>query len=87
MNEFSLIRMDNKISNFLGEISYGIYMYHMLVVFSIILVLKKYMVHLSLFSSSILFYLIVTTGVLIVSHLSKKWIEDQFLKLKAKFNG
>lgn len=86
LNARSLIRLDNKVFKFLGDISYGVYMYHMLVVFAIILVLKKYLINMDILPASILYYSIVSMGVLLISYLSKRFIEDQFLKLKSKFN-
>jgi peptidoglycan/LPS O-acetylase OafA/YrhL len=86
VNDRSLLRLDNKISNLLGDISYGVYMYHMLVVFTLILVLKKYLAGLDIWSASILYYSVVSLGVLLISYLSKRYFEDQFLKLKSKFN-
>jgi peptidoglycan/LPS O-acetylase OafA/YrhL len=86
LNRKSIIKLDNKYLNFLGEISYGIYMYHMLVIFGIILMLKDEMNSLGYVWSTAVFYLLVTTGVILVSSLSKILFENYFLRLKSKFN-
>ena len=85
INKRSLITLDNNILNFLGKISYGIYMYHMLVIFGIILILKNQLPTMTNGTASILFYFILTTGVILVSFVSKRVFEDYFLSLKGKF--
>ena len=85
LNSKSIINLENRVLNFLGEISYGIYMYHMLIVFGIILVFKKHLAAMSGVTSSILFYFVLTIGVILISFISKKIFEDYFLKFKDKF--
>ncbi len=86
LNKKSLIKLDNKVLNFLGEISYGIYMYHMLIIFGIILLLKNQLVIMSALTSSILYYFLITFGVILVSYFSKILFENYFLGLKEKFS-
>ncbi|MGB1316101.1 MAG: hypothetical protein ACPG4Y_08770, partial [Chitinophagales bacterium] len=76
-----------KIFKFLGEISYGIYMYHMLIVFGIILLFKEQFLKLGNFTSTAIFYIILTLVVILVSYVSKVFFEDYFLKLKKKFRN
>jgi len=85
LNPKSIVRLDNKILNFLGNISYGIYMYHMLVIFGIVVFFKQYLLIMNSFPSSIIFYLLITTLVIIVSYLSKRFFEDYFLSFKKSF--
>ena len=85
LNPKSIVRLDNKILNFLGNISYGLYMYHMLVIFGIVVFLKQYLLITNSFHSSIIFYLLLTTLVIIVSYLSKRFFEDYFLSFKKSF--
>lgn len=66
----------------LGEISYGIYMYHMLVIFAVILIAKPLLIATSAAVSTSIFYATVIGGTLSVSWISKRLIEDKFLKLK-----
>ena len=82
--ENSIIKLRSKIFSFLGEISYGIYMFHMLAIFITIHFLKKYLVHMNPFTSHFLFYttvIIITIG---VASLSKYLFEDFFLNIKKK---
>lgn len=85
INKNAIIKFNHKILNSLGEISYGIYMYHMLIIFSIILVFKDTLKSLSFIQSTILFHSLIFIGTIIISYLSKKYFEDYFLSMKNKF--
>ena len=85
INKNAIIKFNHKILNSLGEISYGIYMYHMLIIFSIILVFKDTLMSLSFIESTILFHSLIFIGTIIISYLSKKYFEDYFLSMKNKF--
>jgi peptidoglycan/LPS O-acetylase OafA/YrhL len=87
INQKSILKLNNKAFDFLGNISYGIYMYHMIVVFGIILVFKNQLEAMNDFTGSILFYFSLTMLVIIISYLSKKLFEDYFLSLKTKFRA
>lgn len=66
--------------NWCGEISYGIYMYHLLVVTLIWGVLAP--LHLTPFLGTILFHVSALATTLLVAGLSKKYIENPILKWK-----
>lgn len=85
LNKKSLITLDNKMLNFLGEISYGIYMYHMLVIFAFIFILKDQLANMPAITATILFYSMITVGAILVSFVSKKLFEDYFMGFKNKF--
>ena len=85
VNKKSIVKLTAKVFNFLGDISYGIYMYHMLVVFGFILFFKKYLVSMSDLTSTVFFYAVITIGTIAISYLSKRYFEDYFLRLKSKF--
>jgi peptidoglycan/LPS O-acetylase OafA/YrhL len=85
INQNSFIKLNHKVYDFLGNISYGIYMYHMLVIFGIILFFKNHLANMTDSIATILFYLILTSGVIVISFISKRFFEDYFLKLKIKF--
>lgn len=85
INRKSILKLDNKVFNHLGEISYGIYMYHMIVIFAIILVLKNQLSALNNITATIVFYSILTTLVILISFISKRVFENYFLSLKSKF--
>ncbi|MHC5353685.1 acyltransferase family protein [Myroides sp. LJL115] len=70
--------------DFLGILSFGIYVYHPLIIF----LLQKSKVLLIIESELMRFvsvFVVVTLLSILVSHLSYKYIESSFLKLKDKF--
>ena len=81
INPNSIINLDNKILNYLGKVSYGIYMYHMIVVYAVSYIFVK------LYSSSIndtLFlatYAFLVVGMTIaISSFSFHFFEENFIK-------
>ena len=82
LNKNHIFNFNNSILNFLGNISYGIYMYHMLVIFLVVLLFSNFLNSISGIYSTLLFYFITTILILIVSYISKILFEDKFLKLK-----
>ncbi|SHG27027.1 acyltransferase family protein [Dysgonomonas macrotermitis] len=78
----NIIKLENKFFSYLGEISYGIYMYHITVISAVILLLKKLPVSFGFYPRNILFYVLVTVGTILVAHLSKKYFENYFLRMK-----
>jgi peptidoglycan/LPS O-acetylase OafA/YrhL len=78
------LNLDFKPSRFLGRISYGIYMYHWI----IILLVMKYLPY-TLFGSSLLYngvlYLCVVSFTILAAYISFISFEKYFLKIKEKY--
>ena len=85
INPRALFKLKNPILEKLGEISYGIYMYQMLVIFATVLFFKKMMLPMSPWVQTVFFYTVVSVGVLGISGLSKRYFEDYFLRFKRKY--
>ena len=85
INVNSIIRLESRVLNLLGEISYGIYMYHMIVIFSVILFFRDFLAGIDKISATFIFYFFVFSGTILVSYLSKRFFEDYFLNLKSKY--
>ncbi len=83
-NSRRLISLENKVFDYLGKISYGLYIYNPLIIFLVSLLLKNY---LSPYYSVniILIYSITILVVIGVSHLSYFYFEKRFLTIKDKF--
>ena len=79
--------VSNRFLNYLGEISYGIYMYHMIALNLIVFICLKIDVeHLFGFMGTVVFINISTIGLTILfSHLSFYYFEKAFINLKSKF--
>ncbi|MEJ5091025.1 acyltransferase family protein [Sphingobacterium faecium] len=69
-----------------GKISYGIYMYHMIVIFAVIHLGKKHLLPLDSKLSFLIFYSLVIAGTFLTAHISKKYFEDFFMKFRSKLN-
>ncbi len=80
----NLIRFESKFLSYLGEISYGIYMYHMFVIYAIMLILKSLLGQVAPVFSTFVFYAILFPLLVLVAHFSKKYFEDYFLRIKAR---
>ncbi len=71
----------------LGEISYGIYMYHMIIVFGSMHFLKKYLTQFNTPWNHIVYYTIVLASTILIAALSKHFFENYFLSLRNKFDN
>lgn len=70
--------LENKITNYLGSISYGLYMYH-----AVVLVIS---IKLGIYFNAVwMIYPLTFLLAILVSHLSYKYFESYFLKFKTKF--
>lgn len=83
INDRSLVKLDNRFFNFLGNISYGIYMIHPLVIFFYSLILISLNVPESI--RYIMTYIGVLALTILFAHLSYRYIESPFLRLKDKY--
>lgn len=83
------ITIKSKFINYIGKISYGIYMYHMIVVNLVLFIFSKLIGELSIPNWSIILLINFTclAGTFIISHLSFKYYETYFIKLKQKFRN
>ena len=83
-NEKSLIKLENSIFGFLGKISYGLYMYHMMIIVFVIQLAKKFEFESSPFFNWSIYPIIIGLSILI-SWLSFNYFETPFLTLKKKY--
>jgi len=83
-NPRSIIKLENKLLNWLGKISYGIYVYHMFAIALVFYVLSGRT------DNSYLTMALVYAGVLsctfLIAHVSYTYFERFFLNLKHKFS-
>lgn len=80
-----LINFDNKLCNFLGKISFGIYVYHMLVLFAV----TALVTHLAVTPiwQYILLTVLTITITIVVAYVSYQFFEKRFLQLKHNFSA
>lgn len=71
--------------NYLGKISYGLYCFHGVVITLFIVVMRHFDIPQSMGMVFILFPVAIFCTTILISHLSYRYFERYFLKLKAKF--
>ncbi|ATL41824.1 hypothetical protein CQS02_00160 [Elizabethkingia miricola] len=71
--------LEYKPIEYLGSISYGLYMYHVIIIVPVIYFTKKYNIY-----NSFIIYVLVFGFTICISHLSYKYYEAPFLRLKNK---
>jgi peptidoglycan/LPS O-acetylase OafA/YrhL len=79
------INFENKMLNYLGKISYGIYMYHFMVIPAVIFVTKRYFDKAPELITNCIVYSIVLVVTIGISALSYELFELRFIKLKSKY--
>jgi peptidoglycan/LPS O-acetylase OafA/YrhL len=83
-NEKKLVSLENKVFNYIGGISFGIYIYHPLVINSLPFILEH------IYAPTWVKVLYVHSSVLlvtiIISHISYNYLEKPILKHKSKFS-
>ena len=83
--ENSLFKVSRiKYFNFFGKISYGLYCYHGIMI-TIVLQISGFLSE-SLLNSLVIYPILIFVSTLIISHISFRFYESKFLKLKSKFS-
>jgi peptidoglycan/LPS O-acetylase OafA/YrhL len=85
-NKNSKLSLESKVFNFLGKISYGIYMYHMMIVVLSIKLMSS-LFNIQEFSAlqNFALYLLAVGLTIVVSWISFVYFESYFLRRKSKF--
>ncbi|QNK77410.1 acyltransferase [Winogradskyella sp. PAMC22761] len=83
-NTKSILNLEFKLFNFLGKISYGMYVFHPLILMSILKYFKNNDMINTVFFHSIQ-YVLVFFFTIVISYLSFNYFEKPFLKLKKKY--
>lgn len=78
-----LISLEGRVFDFLGKISYGIYIIHPLVIFVLAMCLKN--LEMTSFAKYLLVYLSVVLATVLIAWLSYTYFENWFLKLKSEY--
>ena len=78
------INISNPILNYLGKISYGLYMYHPMVMFMMFTLIHSTGIS-NIYLYNLLVYVSVLLVTVVISHLSFRYFESYFINLKDKF--
>lgn len=85
-NQHHITKFENKTLNYLGRISYGIYMYHFMIIPAVLYLCKIYLSINSEIITNILIYTIVISLTIFISGISYHFLEQPFIALKAKYS-
>jgi peptidoglycan/LPS O-acetylase OafA/YrhL len=77
--------LDNSIFNYLGNISYGIYMYHFMIIPMVLFFYEKIDIQVGIVTENILIYFVVFLFTIIISSISFFLFEIKFIKIKTKY--
>ncbi|WP_317898619.1 acyltransferase family protein [Aurantibacillus circumpalustris] len=77
---------ENPVLSYLGKISYGIYMYHLMIIPIVLFAFKHYLILDEGFLLNTLIYLAVISITIMVSALSYNLFENYFIRLKHTFS-
>jgi peptidoglycan/LPS O-acetylase OafA/YrhL len=84
-NPRPLISLENRLFNFLGRISFGIYMYHMILYYFLSVLLGPYIAGLNNIPLQfVVVYAITVTATVAVASLSYRYFESPFLRMKTR---
>jgi len=80
-----IINLENKVCDFVGKISYGIYVIHPLLIFLLSGLYRSMGIDLPNGLATALIYVIITLATLLLAWLSYRFFESPFLRLKSRF--
>jgi peptidoglycan/LPS O-acetylase OafA/YrhL len=78
-----IINLENRVCDFIGKISYGVYVIHPLIIFYLSKLIGKHISN--SVAGYILVYAVVTAVTLILAYLSYEYFEKRFLKIKQQY--
>ncbi|MCO5249614.1 MAG: acyltransferase [Chitinophagales bacterium] len=85
-NPNSFVNMENRFFNYMGKISYGFYMFHILSIFVVFKLMKPLFDGLPHQVVSLIVIAISAIFVTVISSLTFHYLEEPLLKLKSKFS-
>ncbi len=85
-NKKSILNLNTRPFDFLGKISFGIYVYHPLILFLLSKIFSSFNNFLSPFSIQLLVYSGVPAATVIIAYISYEVFEKRFLSIKEKYS-
>jgi peptidoglycan/LPS O-acetylase OafA/YrhL len=84
-NQNSIVKLENKPMDFLGKISYGVYIYHPLIIYLLQRWAGTYLVKMDSRWRYVAIFGLVTFITILVAAISYRFFESRFLRLKERF--
>jgi peptidoglycan/LPS O-acetylase OafA/YrhL len=86
-NPHSTIKLENRVLDYLGRLSYGIYAYHIVIIYLTLVALDRAGIPFhNTFTENLILYTLVVGLTLGAAAASYRWYESAFLRLKARFS-
>ena len=86
-NPKTLINLEKPLFDFLGKISYGIYVYHPLIIFLVVKTANQIISNLNPTARLIVLYTSIPALTILTAYLSYELFEKQLLRLKTKYSS
>jgi len=86
--DFPIFTIKNRSLNYLGEISYGLYMYHMICITGILYLFKQFRLDESIQQNgltAVIICVMVILSTIIIAHISYRYMETYFIRKKKAF--
>ncbi|WP_293892628.1 hypothetical protein [Flavobacterium sp.] len=83
-NPKRLVSLENKLFDYLGKISFGLYVYNPLIIYAMSFLLNRFVIE-NAFLKQVVIYITVLSAIVLVAHLSYHYFEKHFLKLKFNY--
>lgn len=80
-----IINLENKACDFVGKISYGIYVIHPLLIFGLSALYRNVGIQLPEYLAATVIYCLITAATIFVAWLSYRFFESPFLRMKNRF--
>jgi peptidoglycan/LPS O-acetylase OafA/YrhL len=87
VNERSIVGFNSRVLNYLGDISYGVYMYHALAISLVFVPFRDKYQMAPVVPTTILLHVLVIVITLVCAATSKAFFEDKFLRYKQRFQA
>lgn len=81
-----IINLENRVCDFVGKISYGIYVIHPLLIFGLSSLYQTANLQLPTIIATIFIYCIITAATIFIAWLSYRFFESPFLRMKNRFS-
>ena len=85
-NPNTIIKLENKFTNYIGKISYGLYLNHMIVLYLLFPIFKPLIENYSVTIKNIIIYPITLISILTISYITYNFYEKRFFSLKKKYS-
>src|ERR1051325_6786630 len=85
-NSASILKLENPVFNFLGNISYGLYMYHMVIIVLVIRLTGMCIEQKNSLAANVSYYVLSVLLTILISWLSFRYFESAFNRKRKKFS-